>query len=381
MTADRALTAAVSRALSSNGHVVASVAQDQQQLVKQLAMNPSVIALIDLDPSPSQTLAQLEQLAGRFPGARFVALAGAVQPELLQDAMQAGVRRVVSKLTMEADLQGVLNRLSPGDPTSASAPRGDVITIIQAAGGCGATTIAANLAAELAATAQPGQVPHGTLVIDLDCCYGALTTYFGLAPLYALDHLLHYERAIDAELIRSTATVAGPQMHLLASPASTQGFRPQSPDLSRLGELVQLASRTYRYTVVDAPRLPAEAVAALVTASTHVLLVFELMVKDVRLARAMLDWLDVLGISRGHVIPVANRYARRPPISVNDAAMVLGGGVNVKCLRSDFGAVSEAANFGKTLAQVAPRSPFRKDLLELCASLATSGAAAAAASR
>jgi pilus assembly protein CpaE len=372
MTADRAVTAAVSRALSSNGHVVTSVAQDQQQLLQQLVANPSVIALVDLDPSPSATLAQLEQLAGRFPGARFVALAGVVGPDLLQDAMQAGVRRVVAKQTLETELQGVLHRLSPGDP-GADVPRGQVITVLQAAGGCGATTIAANLASELAA-AQPAQASQGTVVMDLDCCYGALTTYFGLAPLYALDHLLHYERTLDVELIRSTATVAGPRLHLLASPASTQGYRPQYPDFSKLSEVVTVASRTYQCTVIDAPRLPAEAVAALVAASTHVLLVFQLMVKDVRLARAMLDWLDVLGVPRGHVIPVANRYARRPPISVNDAAMVLGGGVNVRCLRSDFGAAAEGANFGKTIAEVSPRSAFRKDLQELIATFAQSAA-------
>jgi pilus assembly protein CpaE len=366
MTTDRSVAAAVSRALSSNGHVITAVAQDAQELLTQLNSNPSVVALVDLDPSPSQTLSRLEQLAGRFPAARFVALAGAVQPDLLQDAMQAGVRRVVAKQSVEAELQGVLNRLSPGE--AAGAPRGDVITVLQAAGGCGATTIAANLAAELAAT-QPPQESQRTVVIDLDCCYGALTTYFGLAPLYALDHLLHYERALDAELLRSTATLVSPQLHLLASPVSTQGYRPQSPDLSRLAEVVSVASRTYRQTVIDAPRLPAEAVAALVAGSTHVLLVFQLMVKDVRLARAMLDWLDVLGIARSHVIPVANRYGRRPPISLSDAAMVLGGGANVKSLRSDFPAASEAANFGKTLAQAAPRSPFRKDLQELVAEL------------
>ena len=177
------------------------------------------------------------------------------------------------------------------------------------------------------------------------------------------------------ELIRSTATLVSPQLHLLASPVSTQGYRPQSPDFARLTEVVGVASRTYGHTVIDAPRLPAEAVAALVAGSTHVLLVFQLMVKDVRLARAMLDWLDVLGIPRSHVIPVANRYGRRPPISLNDAAMVLGGGTTVKPLRSDFPAASEAANFGKTLAQAAPRSPFRKDLQELVATLAQNKAA------
>ena len=106
------------------------------------------------------------------------------------------------------------------------------------------------------------------------------------------------------------------------------------------------------------------------------LLVFQLLVKDVRLARAMLDWLDVLGLSRSHVVPVANRYGRRPPISLNDAAMVLGGGIKIVPIRSDFPAAAEAANFGKTIAQVSPRSYFRRDLQDLLQTLAPAQIAA-----
>ena len=373
MTPDRSVAAAVSRALSTNGHVVTAVAHDQQEMLRQLTSNPAVVALVDLGTAPAQMLSQLQQVAGRFPASRFVALADALQPELLQDAMEAGVRRVVSKRNLETELQGILNRLTPAE--AIAQPPGNVITVLQASGGCGATTIAANLAAEIAAANPPLPEGPATVVMDLDCCYGALTTYFGLAPLYAMDHLLHYDRALDAELVRSTATIANPQLHLLASPASTQGYRPQNPDFARLGQVLHVTSRTYQNTIIDAPRVPAEAVATLVQNSTHVLLVFQLLVKDVRLARAMLDWLDVLGLSRSHVIPIANRYGRRPPISLNDAAMVLGGGIKVRALRSDFAAAAEAANFGKTIAQVSPRSYFRRDLQDLLAELAPAEAA------
>ena len=62
MTSDRSVAAAVSRALSSNGHVVTAVARDTQELTTHLASNPSVVALIDLDPSPNQTLSRLRSL-------------------------------------------------------------------------------------------------------------------------------------------------------------------------------------------------------------------------------------------------------------------------------------------------------------------------------
>ena len=85
---------------------------------------------------------------------------------------------------------------------------------------------------------------------------------------------------------------------------------------------------------------------------------------------------DLSGLSRSHVVPVANRYGRRPPISLNDAAMVLGGGIKIVPLRSDFPAAAEAANFGKTIAQVSPRSYFRRDLQDLLQTLAPAQIAA-----
>ena len=45
-------------------------------------------------------------------------------------------------------------------------------------------------------------------------------------------------------------------------------------------------------------------------------------------------------------------------------------------LRSDFPAAAEAANFGKTIAQVSPRSYFRRDLQDLLQTLAPSQVAA-----
>jgi Flp pilus assembly CpaE family ATPase len=136
--------------------------------------------------------------------------------------------------------------------------------------------------------------------------------------------------------------------------------------------VIEIARRGYRHTVIDAPRHSAEVIATLASSSTHVLLVFQLCVKDVRLARAMLDSLDEQAVPRGHVIGLVNRYARGSAISLDDASKVLGGGVAVRHLRNDFSAAQSACNFGKSLAEVAPRSPFRRDLQELLKALSTS---------
>ena len=186
-------------------------------------------------------LLELERIVERFPGTRFVALSESLESNLLLEAMQAGVRRVMAKQSIESELSSVLNRMSPIDNASPSG--GQVVTILSASGGCGATTIAANLAAEVAATAGADATPQPVLLVDLDSIYGALATYFGLAPQYAIDHILSYTGARDTELIRSTATVHSPQIHVLASPASTRPAHAMLLDYSQISEVISVASR------------------------------------------------------------------------------------------------------------------------------------------
>jgi pilus assembly protein CpaE len=364
MTPDGVMASAVSEALNSSGRTVTTtVVRDMRGLMAHISGDGQVLAIVDLDPNPRVVLAELERLTARFPALRVVALASVLESDLLLEAMQAGVRRVVAKESISAELRGVLSRFSPGDLNS-SAGSGQVITILSSSGGCGATTIAANLAAELGAKTAD----HPALVIDLDCAYGSLATFFGLSPRYAVDHVLHYEGVADTDLLRSTTTVHSSEVHLLASPASTRLARSTVLNYDRLSDVITLANRAYSHTIVDAPRIPPDVAATLVAASTHVLLMFQLTVKDLRMARAMIDALDDFGVHRHHLVPVANRYVKRPPISLEDASKVLGG-LEIRTLRNDFPAALEGINYGRMLAQAAPRSPLRRDLQALVTGL------------
>jgi hypothetical protein len=214
MTPDASLASAVSAALHANGHVVAGPpVRDMRDLAPQLGRSPVPVVLVDLDPAPHQVLSQLERIIARHPTTRFVALSSSVGNELLLEAMQTGVRRVVTKQTMNADLPGVLDRLTA--PDLKAGPGGEILTVLSASGGCGATTIAVNLAEEIALRQK-----QPTLLCDLDGAYGAVASYLGLSPRYGADHVFHYSGDIDAQLIRSTATVHNDRIHVLASPAS-----------------------------------------------------------------------------------------------------------------------------------------------------------------
>ena len=363
MSPDPTVATAVTAALQANGHVLAGPAvRDLRDLAAQLTRTPVSIVLIDLDPQPQQVLPHLERIIARFPTTRFIALSNALGNELLLEAMQSGVRRVVVKQGMSTDLPSILDRLTTAE--AGAGPVGEMITVLSASGGCGATTLAVNLAEEIALKRK-----QPTLLCDLDCAYGAVASYLGLTPRYAIDHVLDYSGDIDSQLIRTTTTVHNDRIHVLASPANTNGGGAAAPvRFERLEQTVDSARRAYGVTIVDAPRLPLDITATLAAASACTLLVLQLTVKDLRTARATLDALAGRGVSTGTIIPVANRYVKRQLISLEEGNKALGG-VEIVPIRNDYASAIHGWNFGQVLSEGGPRSNLRRDLQELLTKL------------
>jgi len=353
----------VTLALQSNSHVLAGPAlRDLRELPAQLGRSPVPIVLVDLDPQPHQVLPHLERLVARFPMTRFVALCSTVGQDLLLEAMQTGIRRLVDKQTLSTQLAGVLDRLTTTEPTDAGS-RGELLTILSASGGCGATTLAVNLAEELSL-----QRKQPTLLCDLDCAYGAVASYLGLNPRYATDHVMNFPGEIDGQLIGSTATVHSDRIHVLASPFSTNFAQSEPLNFQRLEPVLDSARQAYDITVVDAPRISLDAASTLVSTSTATLLVLQLTVKDLRTAKAMLDALRARGTDVSSIVPVANRYVKRQLIGLDEASKALDGAAVVP-VRNDYSPAIQGLNFGQLLSEAEPRSNLRRDLQELLSKL------------
>jgi Flp pilus assembly CpaE family ATPase len=158
-------------------------------------------------------------------------------------------------------------------------------------------------------------------------------------------------------------------LHVLASPATTNFSASEPLKFDRLTAALESARQAYIHTVIDAPRLPTDVATSLVAASNCALLVFQLTVKDLRTARSIFDSLIQRGIDTTAIFPVANRFARRQMIGLDEAAKALGGNVPITAVRNDYSAAIQGLNYGQTLSQGGPRSNLRKDLQDLIAKL------------
>jgi pilus assembly protein CpaE len=250
--------------------------------------------------------------------------------------------------------------------------QGGAVTILSAGGGCGATTVAVNLAAELHLCPTDGQSAP-SLVVDLDPAYGAVASYMGTDSEYGIFDLLARDGAIDPELIKSTALSLNDRLHVLLSTSLKRLGEAAVFDPERVAEAAGACRLAYGWTVFDAPRIPIAAAAALAKRSDATILLMQLAIKDLRVAHQMLVGLTERGVPTESIFIIANRYRKKATmISVEEAFKALGlsKADDLGTIPNDYQAVTEAVNLGKPLCEAAPKSEFRRALQELAATIA-----------
>ncbi|MHC4291972.1 MAG: hypothetical protein ACYSTR_07145, partial [Planctomycetota bacterium] len=156
-------------------------------LVDQYLDSSGITAgIVDIDPNPTEMLGELEAMTSANPRLCTVVVSETITQDLILSAMQAGARHFLQKGSVHNELSGVMGRLLTHNGVKRKT--GSVLTVFSASGGCGATTVALNVANELRLKAS-----KPVLVIDLDRCYGAASAYLDIKSDYGIDDVLSYE--------------------------------------------------------------------------------------------------------------------------------------------------------------------------------------------
>jgi len=134
LTKETETVQAVTLALKSTDRLaLAGACQYLTELAAQLGRSPVGAVLVDIDPRPSRTLAELGPIVARFPNARFVVLSREMRNDLMLEAMQIGVRQYLVKDSIGASLVEVLDKLVLHGQSRVGT-RGSLFTVLSAGG-------------------------------------------------------------------------------------------------------------------------------------------------------------------------------------------------------------------------------------------------------
>jgi pilus assembly protein CpaE len=277
--------------------------------------------------------------------------------------MQAGARHFLRKSAIETELAEVLSTFLSHE-NEAPQELGHVITVFSCGGGCGATTLAVNLANELRLASE-----KPTLIIDLDTHYGGVAAHLGVKGSYGIAHVLARDGTIDKHLIQTTTIGSAEHLDVLLSPAAAPQDASEEMNYDNLPRVVDACRESHGYVIIDAPRVPRQVMLNLASVSHLAVLVLQLTARDVSVAKTTVAFLVEHGIPREKILPVANRVRRHGPLLRLEDSQEIIGVDSLQPVRSSWRRAVTSLNRGRPLAESAARCGLRRDYRRIAAQL------------
>jgi pilus assembly protein CpaE len=301
------------------------------------------------------------EIKSELPSVQLVAYSRSTDPERIRSAMRAGYREFV---VLPED--GALLRRSVREaPLEAvrSSDQGQVVAVVGAKGGCGATFLSVNLAAELSPV-------YRVCLVDMDFSMGDVASFLDLTPGTTVQDILGQLGRLDERMLAGSVTVHNSNVHVLAQPMEISEAPPlRGPDIIRV---LTTAADAYQLLIVDCGGRVDEATRTAVTVADLILLVCTPDVPSVKNAWRRLHLLERQGVELDRVRLVMNMWDRSAPLSEHDVEANLGIPV-AATVAKDSVKCRHAVNIGALLRDVDKRSPAARDISGLV-SLITDGA-------
>ena len=321
---------------------------------------------------------------------KVILIADQVSPIALHQLLRLGAEDFVPYPLPEGALHEAITRVPKADPdpTPASAPataaapepehhpgfkaKGDrnavILPVHGLAGGCGASTFAANLAWEIA-TISKTDAPRVCL-LDLDFQYGSAATYLDLPRKEVVYDFYSDIGNADSDALLQAMLTFNDKLHVLTAPADMLPLDIIGPD--EVARLIDMAQANFDFVIIDMPKTVVAWTETVLNAA-HVY--FALLELDLRSAQNVLRMLRALkaeGLPHEKLRYVLNRAPKFTDLSAKSRVkrMAESLDISLEVQLPDGGAqVTQANDHGLPMQENAGKNPLRKEIAKLAKSL------------
>lgn len=326
----------------------------------------SDVVFVDLESDPQVGLKFAQFLMDSNMAKAVVGAGNADSPDLLIQAMQAGILEFLPKSLESEKVDGLIARLrkKTGKTPVAKehARQGILLSVFSPKGGSGATALAVNLAVAIHQLSR-----KRTLIVDLDLELGETALLLGMEPRFSSVDLIRNYHRVDEGLLASYIERDKSGVELLSAPYQPADF--QTVDGDRIGSILRFLKEQYDYIVVDAPKTLNQVTLNAFEASDQILLLSTADLQSLRNVTRSLPLLKGLAGSRPDdwIRLIVNRYNPSLPITVGEVERTLGMKV-YWTLRNDYRPVIDSINEGRP-AVLGKKSVYADNVREMAADI------------
>ncbi len=319
--------------------------------------------LINIDSDVDVAIDLIHNVRQTFPKAGIVVISKSTEGQVILKAMRAGAREFVNAPIEVQELVASLERVCETSHTGARPKSGKIIAVAGSSGGVGTTSVAVNLACNLAQL--PGE---SVALIDLDLSLGDADVFLDSIPEYTLLDVAQNVSRLDLSLLRKSLTKHDSGVYLLPRPVQLQDI--ETISASDFERVLKLVKASFTYLVVDLSKSYSALDIATLQAADDIVLLTQLDLPCLRNVVRLLMSLDAIENVTEKIKIVINRTGLDSnQISLKKAEEHIGREIFWQ-IPNNFSAVSEGRNNGVPLLDCCPNASVTQNLIELAHALA-----------
>jgi pilus assembly protein CpaE len=236
---------------------------------------------------------------------------------------------------------------------------GQIISIFGCKGGVGTTTLAVNLAVNLA---QKESVKSVAL-IDMNMMFGEIPLFLELTPGYHWGEIVKNISRLDSTFLMNILTKHSSGVYVLPSPATLSDSKSAIPEM--MGHLIGFMQKLFDFVIIDTGQFVDEISLKIMELSDNILLISLLSLPCIANANKILQSISELRtFPEERIKIVINRYLSKSDIPLNEAEESIHK-KTFWIIPNDYSTTVSAINNGAPLYMTAPRAQITKSLNDL----------------
>ncbi len=272
-------------------------------------------------------------------------------------AMRLGAKEFLPKPVIKEELQRIISIfLQHGDEQDDTASK--IITIYSNKGGIGKTTIAVNLALELAKTTR-----DKVALLDLNLQLGDISTFLNLNPAFDVSYVI--KNLIDKKdetLLKAFEKYKDTSMYILADPSYIEQSESITPQ--QITTLFKVLKKVFPYIVVDMSSNIDPNSLKILDLSDWIMFTTIVNIPAIRNSQRCLNLFKSRRYPSGKVKIIINRYMENDEIKIDDIETTLGEKIYWK-IPNNYFSIMDSINKGVTVSEINSNSNIANSFRDL----------------
>jgi len=319
-----------------------------RELQENMAAHGANLCFLDVSTEPERALKCLADIMAINTAIPVIAILSGDDSGLILRCLRQGATEFLAQPFTQEQLDAAMAKILRLNPASA-ARRAKVYLVVPAKGGCGATTVATNLAWQWKRLGA-----KHILLADLDPHAGTLSFLLKIKATFSFLDVLHRSGDIDEDLWRAMVTTLNGVDVLLSPDSPGEG----QSDLADAGPVIEYARYNYDVAILDTSSVYGRWNLSQAQAADEVLLITTNELPALQAAQRSLAYLQRNDIGRWKTKIIVNRYEQGIGLEQEVIGTALDADI-CHVLPSDPDAVQKSLMDGKLIL---PGSAFGKGL-------------------